>query len=60
MNDHSKPAGRILIIASLLLLIITGKLPLLLLLVPASVLLGYGLWWLGGHKAGLTNRIKKG
>jgi hypothetical protein len=60
MNEHSNPTGPILIIASLLLLMITGKLTLLLVLIPASVFLGYGLWRLGGHKTGLTNGIKKG
>ncbi len=60
MNNNSKAAGWALMISAFLLLIVTGKLDLLVVLIPLSLLLGYGLLWLGGNKTGLTNRIKKG
>lgn len=59
MSIASKSVSWTLIIASLLLLIRTGKLDLLALLIPVSLLLGYGLLWLGGNKTGLTKGTKK-
>jgi hypothetical protein len=59
MNTNAK-SGWTLIIASLFLLMAMGKLDLLLILIPPSLLLGYGLLWLGGSKTGLTSRMKKG
>jgi hypothetical protein len=59
MNTNAK-SGWTLIIASLFLLMAMGKLDLLLILIPLSLLLGYGLLWLGGSKTGLTSRMKKG
>jgi hypothetical protein len=58
MNNNCK-AGWTLIIGTLFLLMALGKLDLLLILVPLSLLLGYGLLWLGGTETGLTNGIKK-
>ena len=58
MNTNAK-SGWTLIIASLFLLMAMGKLDLLFILVPLSLLLGYGLLWLGGTKTRLTNGIKK-
>jgi len=60
MTAHSKFASWLLIIASLLLLAFMGKLDLLPVLIPVSLLLGYGLLWLGGSKTRLTGSIKKG
>jgi hypothetical protein len=59
MNNDYKAAWTLIII-TLILLMAIGKLDLLLILVPLSLLLGYGLLWLGGNKTGLTNRTKKG
>ncbi len=59
MNSNGK-AGWTLIIGTLFLLTVTGRLDLLLLLVPLSLLLGCGLLWLGGTKTGLTRGSKKG
>jgi hypothetical protein len=58
MNTNSKPAWT-LIIATLFLLMAMGKLDLLFILVPLSLLLGYGLLCLGGTKTRLTNGMKK-
>jgi hypothetical protein len=58
MNTNSK-AGWTLIIGTVFLLMAMGKLDLLLILVPLSLLLGYGLLWLDGSKTRLTNAIKK-
>jgi hypothetical protein len=60
MNIDSKAAAWTLIGVSLLLLVAMGKLDLLVVLVPVSLLLGYGLLWLGRNKTGLTRVIKKG
>ena len=59
MNNDYKAAWTLIII-TLILLMAIGKLDLLLILVPLSLLLGYGLLWLGSNKTGLTNRTKKG
>ncbi|MGA9040742.1 MAG: hypothetical protein WB421_09425 [Terriglobales bacterium] len=59
MNNNSK-AGWTLVISTLFLLMVMGRLDLLLVLIPVSLLLGYGLLWLGGSKTGLTNRSKRG
>ena len=59
MNNNSK-AGWTLVISTLFLLMVMGRLDLLLVLIPTSLLLGYGLLWLGGGKRGLTNGIKRG
>jgi hypothetical protein len=58
MNNNYK-AGWILVIGTLFLLTVMGRLDLLLVLVPLSLLLGYGLLWLGGNKTGLTDGLKK-
>jgi hypothetical protein len=58
MNTNRKTAWT-LIIGTLFLLMAMGKLDLLLVLVPLSLLLGYGLLWLGGTKTRLTNATKK-
>ncbi|HEX4425580.1 MAG TPA: hypothetical protein VH079_09275 [Terriglobales bacterium] len=58
MNTNRKTAWT-LIIGTLFLLMAMGKLDLLFVLVPLSLLLGYGLLWLGGTKTRLTNATKK-
>jgi hypothetical protein len=58
MNTNCKAAWT-LIIGSLFLLMVMGRLDLLFILVPLSLLLGYGLLWLGGTKTRLTNVVKK-
>ncbi len=59
MNDNCK-TGWALIIGSLLLLVVLGKLELLVMLIPLSLLLGYGLLWLGRSQTGLSSPMKKG
>jgi hypothetical protein len=59
MSIAAKSVSCTLIIASLLLLMSTGKLDLLALLIPVSLLLGYALLWLGGNKTGLSKGPKK-
>lgn len=60
MKSNQSAAAWTLILGSLLLLVTLGKLDLLVVLLPISLLLGYGLLWLGGSKTGLTSGIKKG
>jgi hypothetical protein len=52
--------GWLLVIGSIFLLLAMGKLDLLVLLLPLSLLLGCALLWLGRTKSGLTSGIKKG
>jgi hypothetical protein len=59
VDNHCK-AGWTLVIGAFLLLAVMGKLDLLMFLIPASLLLGCGLLWLGGSKTGLTGGGKKG
>jgi hypothetical protein len=57
---HDYRTGWLLVIGSIFLLIAMGKLDLLVLLVPLSLLLGCALLWLGRTRTGLTSAIKKG
>jgi hypothetical protein len=57
--DNNRKAGWTVIIGTLFLLMVMRKLDLLLILVPLSLLLGYGLLGLDGSKTRLTNDIKK-
>ena len=53
-------AGWILVLGAILLLVTLGKLDLLVLLLPLSLLLAYGIGCSGHDKTRLTDGIKKG
>jgi hypothetical protein len=59
MNAHQS-AVWILILGAVLLLVTLGKLDLLVILLPLSLLLAYGIGGAGHDKTGLTRDIKKG
>lgn len=52
--------GWILVLGAILLLVTLGKLDLLVLLLPLSLLLAYGIGCSGHDKTRLTDSIKKG
>jgi hypothetical protein len=53
-------AGWAMVLAAILLLVSQGKFDLLLILLPLSLLLAYGLGCSGHDKTGLTDGLKKG
>jgi hypothetical protein len=53
-------AGWILVLAAIVLLVTLGKLDLLVILLPLSLLLAYGIGRSGQDKTRLTSGIKKG
>jgi hypothetical protein len=53
-------AGGTLVIGAILLLITLGRVDLLFILLPLSLLLAFGIGCSGHHKTGLTSDIKKG
>ena len=57
---NSKPAAAILIILSLLVLIVVGKLDLLAILLPICLLLAYCIARFGAARTGLTSGLRKG
>jgi hypothetical protein len=57
---NSKPAAGILIVVGLFLLIALGKLDLLAILLPISLLLAYGIAWSGATRTRLTSGPRKG
>jgi hypothetical protein len=52
--------GWILAVGAILLLVSLGTLDLLVILVPLSLLLAYGVGWSGHSKTRLTGGLKKG
>jgi len=57
---NSKPAAAILIILSLLVLIVVGRLDLLAVLLPISILLAYSIARFGAARTRLTSGLRKG
>jgi hypothetical protein len=53
-------AGWILVLGAILLLVTVGKLDLLMVLLPLSLLLAYGIGCSGRKETRLTGSIKKG
>jgi hypothetical protein len=53
-------AGWILVLGTILLLVTLGRIDLLLILLPLSLLLAFVIGCSGHHKTGLTGDIKKG
>ncbi|MGA8490920.1 MAG: hypothetical protein WB711_10880 [Terriglobales bacterium] len=53
-------AGWILVLGSILLLITLGRVDLLVILIPLSLLLAFAIGCSGHHETGLTRDIKKG
>jgi hypothetical protein len=53
-------AGWILVLGTILLLVTLGRIDLLLILLPLSLLLAVAIGCSGHHKPGLTGDIKKG
>jgi len=53
-------AGWTLVLGAILLLVTLGKLDLLVVLLPLSILLAYGIGCSGHDKTRLTDGIKKG
>jgi hypothetical protein len=53
-------AGWILVLGAILLLVTLGKLDLLVILLPLSILLAYGIFCSGHTKPRLTDGLKKG
>jgi len=53
-------AGWILVLGTILLLVTLGRIDLLLILLPLSLLLAFVIGCSGHHKTGLTSDIKKG
>jgi hypothetical protein len=58
--DISRIAGWSLAIGGVIMLAITGKLDWLVILFPASLVLGYGMMRLGEDRNPLTRGMKKG
>jgi hypothetical protein len=58
--DLSRSAGWSLAIGGLILLAMTGELDWLVILFPASLVLGYGMMRLGEDRNPLTRGMKKG
>ena len=53
-------AGWILVLGTILLLVTLGRIDLLVILLPLSLLLAFAIECSGHHKTGLTSDIKKG
>jgi hypothetical protein len=53
-------AGWILVVGAIFLLVTFGTLDLLVVLIPLSLLLAYGVGWSGHSKTRLTDGLKKG
>jgi hypothetical protein len=53
-------AGWTLVLGTILLLVTVGRVDLLLILLPLSLLLAFVIGCSGRHKTGLTSDIKKG
>ncbi len=53
-------AGWILVLGSIALLVTGGRLDLLVILLPLSLLLAYGIGCSGHNKTRLTDGVKKG
>jgi hypothetical protein len=53
-------AGWAMVLGAILLLVSLGRLDLLVILLPMSLLLGYGIGCFGNNKARLTGGLKKG
>jgi hypothetical protein len=53
-------AGWILVLGTILLLVTLGRVDLLLILIPLSLLLAFAIGCSGHHNTGLTSDIKKG
>jgi hypothetical protein len=53
-------AGWTLVLGTILLLVTLGRIDLLLILLPLSLLLAFAIGSSGHHKTGLTGDIKKG
>ncbi len=58
MNTNQLTAGTLILI-TLVLLLVLGKLDLLVILLPVSLLLSYGMALVGGKKTGLSVGLKK-
>jgi hypothetical protein len=52
--------GWILVLGAILLLVTSGTLDLLVILIPLSLLLAFGIGCSGHEKTGLTGDLKKG
>jgi hypothetical protein len=52
--------GWAMVLGTMLLLLSLGKLDLLVILLPLSLLLGYGIRYFGRNKTRLTGSLKKG
>jgi hypothetical protein len=55
----SKSAGWSFTIASLILLTMNGGLAWLIILIPASLVLGYGIMWIREDKNQLTSTLRR-
>jgi hypothetical protein len=53
-------AGWILVLGAIVLLVTLGKLDLLVILLPLSLLLAYGIGYSGHERTKLTGDVKKG
>ena len=59
MNVNQR-VGWILVLGAILLLVTQSKFDLLVILIPLSLMLAFGIGCSGDHKTGLTSDSKKG